>query len=162
MRNRSFCWARRARNAPEGSAEGGPKTDPAKDTKRYLFGGPFWKLFWSLGRLLGLSWGTLLPSCGFLAPEAHKGRPKGGPRDTKRGSRGTQGSPREAQKRLRGSQKCSGERKRGPRKLLTVPREPRKEPKTATEPRLQRGGSGVSFPPSSLPAGPRPFCASPR
>ena len=143
MRNRCFCWARRARNAPKGSAEGGPKTDPAKATKRSLFGGPFWKLFWSLRRLLGLSWDTLLSSRGVLAPEAHKGRSKGGPRDTKRGSRGTQGSPGEAQEELRGSQKCSGGPRRGPRELLTVPTQ-----------RLNRvckeGGLGGSFPPAFL------------
>ena len=132
MRNRRFCGARRPRNAPKGSSEGGPKTDPEKYTKKTLFGGPFWNIF----GYLGASWAYLGALCCYLVASWPQRPTKGGPSEAKRGSRGAQGSPREAQERPRGSQKCSGEPKRGPREPQTVSREfPRvqREPKTGQE-----------------------------
>ena len=87
---------------------------------------------------------------------------QGDPKDAKTGSRGAQGSPREAQEPpKRGPGEAEGEPKvlrrakerpkrapDSPKRAQDRPREFQREPKTATEPRLQRGGLGGSFPPA--------------
>ena len=133
----------------------GSKNGPRKRHEQVTFWGLFGIIFWFLGRLLGLSWGTLLLSCRLLAPEAHKGRPKGGQERPKRRPREPKRGPRGAQVRPRESQKCSGEPRRGPREPLTVPREPKTGRESSKESPRQRlnhvckeGGLGGSFPPA--------------
>ena len=162
MRNRSFCGARRPRNAPKGSAERVQKRTPHKTRKSGFLGSCFGTFLGSLGA----SWPYLGELCCYLVASWPQRLTKGGPREAKRGPRGAQGSPREAQEppkrgprgaqvRPRGSQKCSGEPKRGPREPLTVPREPKTGRESSKESPRQRlnhvckeGGLGGSFPPA--------------
>ena len=111
MRNANFLGARRPRNHQKGCPEGGPKMDPQKYTNNALFGVGFGTFF----GLLGLPWGTLLLSCGLLAPGAQKGRPKSSLREAKSCPR----APKRGKERPRGGQEgaksAPGEPERGPR-----------------------------------------------
>ena len=131
--NRSFWGARRPRKPPKGSPKGGPKTDPEKYTKKSVFGGPFWHPRGPLGRLLGLSWGTLLLPCRFLALGAQKGRPRSSPRVPKRPPRAAQERPREAQERPRGHQESQREAQDSPREPQDRPKRAQERPKRAQE-----------------------------
>ena len=131
--NRSFWVARRPRKPPKGSPKGGPKTDPEKYTKKSVFGGPFWHPRGPLGRLLGLSWGTLLLPCRFLALGAQKGRPRSSPRVPKRPPRAAQERPREAQERPRGHQESQREAQDSPREHQDRPKRAQESPKRAQE-----------------------------
>ena len=78
--------------------------------------------------LLGLPWGTLLLSCGLLAPGAQKGRPKSSLREAKSCPRAAQERPREAQGRPRGSQKCPRRARERPKRAPERPREAQDRP----------------------------------
>ena len=83
--------------------------------------------------LLGLPWGTLLLSCGLLAPGAQKGRPKSSLREAKSCPRAAQERPREAQGRPRGSQKCPRRARERPKRAPERPREAQDRPKRDQE-----------------------------
>ena len=131
--NRSFWGARRPRKPPKGSPKGGPKTDPEKYTKKSVFGGPFWHPRGPLGRLLGLSWGTLLLPCRFLALGAQKGRPRSSPRVPKSPPRAAQERPRGAHERPRGHQESQREAQDSPREHQDRPKRAQESPKRAQE-----------------------------
>ena len=134
----------------------GSKNGPRTRHEKVAFWGSVLEHFWA-------PWAPLGPilehlSCRLLAPEAHKGRTKGGPREAKRGPREPKGAqerpkrcPSEAEGEPKVLRRAKERPKRAPDSLKRAqdrPREFQREPKTATEPRLQRGGSGGSFPPA--------------
>ena len=97
------------------------KKGPQKRHEIYTFGGPFWLPWGSLGRLLGLSWGTLSLPGRLLGQEVRKGTPKSSPRESKRALDRPKLQP-----------------KRGP----TRPRRPKRDPKIPE--RGPRGSQGRS------------------
>ena len=101
-----------------------------KKTRTSHFWGPLFGTFFSL---LGLPWGTLLLSCGLLAPGAQKGRPKSSLREAKSCPRAAQERPREAQGRPRGSQKCPRRARERPKRAPERPREAQDRPKRDQE-----------------------------
>ena len=154
MRNRSFCGARRARNAPKESPKGVQKRTPQKTRTSHFLGVRFGSFFGSLDA----SWAYLGALCCYLVASWPQRPTKGGPREVKRGSRGTQEPPKRGP---RAAQESRGESKMfrrakerpkraadSPKRAQDRPREFQREPKTATEPRLQRGGSGGILPPA--------------
>ena len=69
------------------------KRTPKNERISYILG----VCFGLLGRLLGLSWGTLLPLCRILGQEGHKGKPKSSPRAAQEPPEETLDRPRDAQ-----------------------------------------------------------------
>ena len=122
MQNASFLGARRPRKHKKRCPEGGPKMDLKTDTKKSLFGGRFWHLFWSLGPPLGHFVALLWP-LGPRGPrrEAQE-QPKGGqelpksrPREAKRGPGEAKREPKVPQESQREVQESSREAMRGTR-----------------------------------------------
>ena len=102
MQNASLLGARRAGNHKKGCPEGGPKMDTKKTRKSHFWGVGFGTFF----GLLGLPWGTLLPSCCLLALGAQKRRPKSSLREAKSYPRAAQDRPRRGQE---GAKSAPGE-----------------------------------------------------
>ncbi len=87
--------------------------------------------------LLGLPCGTLLLSCGLLAPGVQRGRPKSSLREAKSSPRATQERPREAQESPRGSQKCFRRARERPKRGQESVKEPQDRPKRDQERKRQ-------------------------
>ena len=75
------------------------KTDKKRNPKNLRTSCFLGVRFGVLGRLLGSSWGTLLPPRRILGQEGRKGKPKSSPRTSKIGSRTAKTGPRAAQER---------------------------------------------------------------
>ena len=132
-RNPSFGETKRPRNPPKGSPEKGPKTGPEKNTKKQLFGTPFWLPWEPLGRLFALSWTTFLLSCRLLAQGAQKGRSKRRQREAKTPSRDPPEPPNRDQDRPREHRESPGRAKERPKRGQDSPREPKDRPKRTPE-----------------------------